>query len=360
MIRVLIAEDSATCLGLLTEIIATDPRLSLIATANHGAEAVRMTRELRPDVVVMDIHMPVMDGFEATRQIMTDTPTPIVIVSGSVDVRQVKVSMQALRLGALALLPKPTLNSNVDFDEMARQFTSSIRSMAGVRVVRRWSPTPDRTERSIPAPPPVLPPPAEGRKAELVAIATSTGGPGALYRIFSELSGDFPVPILVVQHIAHGFVGGLAAWLDSASKLRVKVATPDERIKPGWAYIAPDDFHLGLRDRDTIEISAAKPIAGFRPSGTFLFESVARVYGNRALALVLTGMGEDGLTGLRAMHAAGAQIIAQDEETSVVFGMPGVAVAAGIADSVLPLDLIAGRLLRLCGRDELRMWKQHD
>jgi two-component system chemotaxis response regulator CheB len=226
--------------------------------------------------------------------------------------------------------------------------------MAGVRVVRRWNPTPERV--SV-APPPII---AEGRKADLLAIATSTGGPGALYRIFSELSADFPVPILVVQHIAHGFVSGLAAWLNGASKLRVKVASDGERIQPGCVYIAPDDVHLGLRDRNTLDISSANPVAGFRPPGTFLFESVARVYGNRALALVLTGMGEDGLPGLRAMHNAGAQVIAQDEETSVVFGMPGAAVAAGIADSVLPLDLIAGRLLRLCGRDELRTWKQHD
>jgi two-component system chemotaxis response regulator CheB len=139
--------------------------------------------------------------------------------------------------------------------------------------------------------------------------------------------------------------------------LRVKVATANEHIQPGCVYIAPDNYHLGLRDRQTLEISSARPIAGFRPSGTFLFESVARAYGNRALALVLTGMGEDGLPGLRTLHDAGGLVIAQDEETSVVFGMPGAAVAAGVADSVLPLDLIGGRLLRLFGRDELQSWK---
>lgn len=356
MTRVLIAEDSATCLGLLTEIIATDRRLSLIATANHGAEAVRMVRDLRPDVVVMDIHMPVMDGFEATRQIMTDTPTPIVIVSGSVDVKQVAVSMHALRLGALALLPKPSLTGEEDFEAMARQFTSSIHAMAAVRVVRRWSPGPERR----PSLPPVSLAPEPQKPADLIAIATSTGGPGALYKIFSELTGDIPVPILVVQHIAHGFVGGLAAWLDGASKLRVKVATPNERIQPGFVYLAPDDYHLGLLDRNTIEISAARPISGFRPSGTFLFESVARVYGKHALGLVLTGMGEDGLPGLRAMHAAGAQVFAQDEESSVVFGMPGAAVRAGVADAVLPLDVIAGRLRLSVSRNDARTWKHHD
>jgi two-component system chemotaxis response regulator CheB len=354
MIRVLIAEDSATCLSLLTEIIGSDSRLQLVATASHGAEAVRITRELRPDVVVMDIHMPVMDGFEATRQIMTDTPTPIVIVSGSIDVKQVAVSMHALRLGALALLPKPSLVGDVDFDEMARQFTSSIHSMAGVRVVRRWSPAPStRTP-----PPPPLAAAAEPRPVELVAIAASTGGPGALYRIFSELPDDWPVPILVVQHIALGFVEGLAVWLDGASKLRVKVATANERMERGTAYLAPDDFHLGLRDKRTLEISSAPPVAGFRPSGTHLFHSVAKHYGKKALGLVLTGMGDDGVPGLCAMHDAGAQVLAQDEESSVVFGMPGAAVAAGVTDVVLPLDMIAGRLVRLVGKTN--EWKQND
>lgn len=356
MIRVLIAEDSATCLSLLTEIIESDSRLQLVATANHGAEAVRITRELRPDVVVMDIHMPVMDGFEATRQIMTDTPTPIVIVSGSLDVKQVAVSMQALRLGALALLPKPSLIGEVDFDEMARQFTSSIHSMAGVRVVRRWSAA--LAPGSAPPPPPPIA--AAVRPLELIAIAASTGGPGALYRIFSDLPADFPVPILVVQHIAHGFVGGLAAWLDGASPLRVKVATSLERMSPGTVYLAPDDVHLGLRDKYTLEISNAEPVAGFRPSGTYLFNSVARHYGKTALGLVLTGMGDDGVPGLRAMHAAGAPVLAQDEETSVVFGMPGAAVAAGVADVTLPLEMIAARLSRLVGRDKTSEWKQHD
>jgi two-component system, chemotaxis family, protein-glutamate methylesterase/glutaminase len=344
MIRVLIAEDSATCLSLLTEIIGSDSRLQLVATAHHGAEAVRKTKELRPDVVVMDIHMPVMDGFEATRQIMTDTPTPIVIVSGSVDVKQVAVSMHALRLGALAMLPKPSLIGDLDFDEMARQFTSAIHSMAGVRVVRRWNPAPE--SRSLPPPSPTI---AGARPIELIAIATSTGGPGALYRIFSEIPDPLPVPVLVVQHIAGGFVEGLAAWLDGASKLRVKVATPNERMQAGTVYLAPDEYHLGLRDRHTLEISSAAPIAGFRPSGTFLFHSVARHVGRNALAVVLTGMGDDGLPGLHAMHDAGGLVLAQDEETSVVFGMPGAAVAAGVADYVVPLDLIANRLIRLVG-----------
>jgi two-component system chemotaxis response regulator CheB len=195
---------------------------------------------------------------------------------------------------------------------------------------------------------------------ELIAIAASTGGPGALYRILSDLPAEFPVPILVVQHIAQGFVEGLAIWLDGASKLHVKVATSLERMQPGTVYLAPDDVHLGLRDKHTLEISKAEPVAGFRPSGTHLFSSVAKHYGKNAVGLVLTGMGDDGLPGLRAMHAAGATVLAQDEETSVVFGMPGAAVAAGVANVTLPLDLIAARLSRLVARDKTSEWKQHD
>lgn len=353
MIRVLIAEDSATCLGLLVEIIGSDPRLKLVATAHHGAEAVNLTKQLRPDVVVMDIHMPVMDGFEATRQIMTDVPTPIVIVSASVDVRQIAVSMQALRLGALALLPKPSLLGDEDFDTMARQFTSSILAMAGVRVVRRWNaPSP-----KPPRPTPVAIEVPHSNAIDIVAIAASTGGPGALYKIFSELPGDFAAPIAVVQHIAHGFVDGLAAWLDSASKLKVKVAEPSERLRAGTVYIAPDDTHLGVREHGVLELSRAAPIAGFRPSGTHLFETVARTYGAAALGLILTGMGDDGVAGLRSLHATGACVLAQDEDSSVVFGMPGAAAAAGVIDSALPLEMMATRLVRLVGTSASKQWK---
>jgi two-component system chemotaxis response regulator CheB len=210
-----------------------------------------------------------------------------------------------------------------------------------VKVVRHWRPAPPR-----PGGTPLRAASAAQRR-RLVAIATSTGGPGALQGLLSGLSADFSAPILVVQHITVGFTPGLAAWLNSVCDLQVKVAEHGEPLAPHTVYLAPDDRHLGVSPMPTILLSSAPPIGGFRPSGTFLFESVARAFGAAAIALILTGMGEDGVEGLRAVRQTGGRILAQDEESSVVFGMPGAAIAAGLADLVLPLEAMAARLVEL-------------
>jgi two-component system, chemotaxis family, protein-glutamate methylesterase/glutaminase len=338
MIRVLIAEDSITCRDLLIALCESDADLEVVGTASNGQQAIDMVKQLHPDVVIMDIHMPVLDGFEATRRIMVERPTPIVIVSATVDVQQATVSLHALRMGALSVLTKPALEPGADFVEVAQQFTATVRAMAGVRVVRRWSDRPAYLKDAQPA---RVPPVA------MVAIATSTGGPAALYRVLSELPKDFPVPIAIVQHIARGFVPALADWLASASPLTIKVAEHGEALLPGTVYFAPDDHHLLLADRSSVEVSARPAVGGFRPSGTVLFESLAQVYGAGGIGVILTGMGEDGLAGLRALRAVGGQILAQDEASSVVFGMPGAAVAAGIADAIVPLHMVAGQLRRM-------------
>ena len=340
MIRVLVAEDSITVSNLLVAMLNTDPEIEVIGQAKNGIEAVVMTKRLKPDLVTMDIQMPLMDGFAATKEIMIESPTPIVIVSGHVDVREVTVTMQALRAGALAVLPKPVGPQAPDFEELSRQLLETVKAMSQVKVVRH------RAKRPVspPAPLPVLPPPRKGVGCAVVAIAISTGGPAALHTLLSGLPGDFPVPILVVQHITKGFVEGLAAWLNTGSSLRVKVAENGEQLVAHTMYIAPDDRHLGVSSKGTIMTSGAPPVRGFRPSGTFLFESVANVYGASAVAVIMTGMGNDGLDGLRAIRAAGGRIVAQDEETSVVFGMPGSAINAGLSDIVLPLAAIVVQL----------------
>jgi two-component system chemotaxis response regulator CheB len=223
---------------------------------------------------------------------------------------------------------------------------ATVKAMAGVKVVRHWRPSA--------VPPPSLPQPTSpvGGRIRVVAVAASTGGPAALQRLLAGLPADFPAPILVVQHITTGFTSGLADWLDAVCPVRVKVAREGEPLAARTAYLAPDDRHLGVTGRSLVALSAAPPIGGFRPSGTFLFEAVARAFGPEVLAVILTGMGDDGVAGLRAVRQAGGRIIAQDEKTSVVFGMPGATVAAGLADVVLPLDAIAPRIAKEAAGDE--------
>lgn len=336
--RTLVAEDSPTARALLVEVLGSDSGLEVVGEAANGLEAVELTVRLKPDVVTMDVRMPVMDGLAATEEIMTVAPTPIVIVSGSFDRRDVELSMNALRAGALAVLPKPSGPAAPGFSEECRQLVATVKSMAAVKVVRRWrgrSPV-EPTPRSIPrsAPPAV------------VAMAASTGGPAALQRILSSLPADFPVPVLVVQHIAAGFVGGLTDWLDAASFLRVKVADDGEPLLAGTAYLAPDGRDLGVSDRGRASLTGPRTGNSWS-SATSLFDSVANAYGSSTLAVILTGMGRDGLAGLLAVKRAGGRVIAQDEETSVVFGMPGAAVEAGVADLVLPLGSIGPTMVEL-------------
>lgn len=337
MIRTLIAEDSATTLELLASMLESDPDIQVVGRAKNGLEAVTLTKTLQPDVVVMDIHMPVLDGFRATRQIMIEAPTPIVIVSATLDVRAVDVSLHALRLGALSVLEKPLGPGSSDFNDTCRRFVATVRAMSAVKVVRHWP-----SSSSIP--PPEAAQPDQRSQIQLISVAASTGGPTALLRLLSDLPASLSVPVLIVQHMAPGFVGGLANWLSDGCGLRVKVAEQGERMLGGTVYLAPDDRHLGVVDRRTLHVSNTPAIGGFRPSGNFLFESVARVFGSAAAGVILTGMGDDGCSGLVAMRRAGARIIAQDEATSVVFGMPAAAIAAGLPHITLPLELIGSRL----------------
>jgi two-component system chemotaxis response regulator CheB len=349
MIKILVADDSPTARALLVGIFRSDPtRLAVIGEATDGREAVEMTRQLRPDVVTMDIRMPTLDGYEATRRIMSEVPTPIVVVS-SREVLEVESSLEALTAGALAVMEKPAGPAAADFDERSKQILAMVRAMAGVKLVKRHR---ESVPTTVAAPPPSL----DGRRNHVRAIcmAASTGGPAAVQSIVSGLPRGFPIPILIVQHIAKGFVSGLATLLDRASRLRVKLAEPEEMLVGGTVYLAPDERHLGVDGVGRIVISAARPIEGFRPSATFLFQSAAETLGNAALGVILTGMGSDGIAGLRHLKARGGRIIAQDEASSVVFGMPGAAIEAGLADEVVRLADLPVRLLKACGERTTR------
>jgi two-component system chemotaxis response regulator CheB len=337
MIRVLIAEDSLTTRALLLEILSSDPEIQVVGQAKNGIEAVQMTRSLRPNLVTMDVHMPDMDGLTATKEIMIASPTPIVIITGSSGAAGVEGSLHALRAGALDVLLKPPGPGSAAFEEAAQKLIVTVKAMSLVKVVRHWrsEPRPTRIVRD------------GGARRSIVAIAASTGGPVALQRLFSELPGDFPAPLLVVQHITPGFAAGLVSWLNTVCDLHVKLAEQGETLQPHTVYLGPDNRHLGVTRQETVELSETAPLGGFRPSASFLFESVARAFGPSAVSIILTGMGEDGVAGLRTVRQSGGRIIAQDERSSVVFGMPGAAIAAGLADHVLGLDAIASRLVEM-------------
>lgn len=339
MIRVVVAEDSSTVRGLLVEILEADPEIRVVGQAKNGAEAVELAASLRPDLVTMDVHMPVMDGFAATKEIMVRAPTPILIVSSSASGREVELSLNAMRAGALMMVAKPDNPGSPGFDARRQDLVAMAKAMAQVKVVRRWAARVGTTQPGRRA--------APGAPVRLVAVAASTGGPAALQRILAALPGDFTAPIVVVQHIASGFVAGLAEWLSGSCNLHVKVAESGEPLRGRTVLLAPDDRQLGVGRDGRVVIADAPPVNGFRPSGSYLFGSAAQVYGSSMVAVILTGMGSDGVEGLRAVKAGGGWVLAQDEASSVVYGMPGEAVAAGLADAVLPVEEIAPRLLEL-------------
>jgi two-component system chemotaxis response regulator CheB len=348
MVRTLVVDDSVTARALIVAVLKADPGIEIVGQARNAEEALELARKLRPDVITMDFQMPGIDGFEATRRIMTESPCPIVIVSGSLDVRDVVVSMEAMRAGALAILAKPPAPIAPTFARESRTFANTVKAMSQVKTVRRFS---GGAPRAAVGPLPSVAKRSAGG-SRIVGIAASTGGPAALHRVLTELPPAFPAPILIVQHIAIGFAEGLAAWLDRAGKLRVKLAAHDERLEPGVVYLAPDDRQLGVRQLGVspsgfAQVIEAPPVETFRPSGTYLFDALAASYGASAIGVVLTGMGNDGAAGLAHLHDVGGTVIAQDESSSVVFGMPRAAIQAGSVDSVLPLEMIAGHLQKL-------------
>ena len=341
-IRVVVVDDSPTSRQLLVAILRADRELEVVGQAADGFEAVEMVKRLRPDIVTMDVQMPKLDGFAATKRIMVEAPTPILITT-SVDPHVLSVSLEAVRVGALAVHAKPGDPRSPAFDEEARELVRQVKAMSYVKVVRHYEPSPAQA--------PVMQTLATAAlhaiPAEVVAIAASTGGPGAIHSILTTLPADYPVPILVVQHISRGFIPGFAGWLDKASRLKVKPAQEGEALRPGTVYVAVDDHHLCVTPSRRIHLSTAEAVGGFRPSGTVLFESVAAAFGSRAVAVILTGMGRDGVDGLRAIRKAGGRTVAESEATAVVYGMPAAAVGAGLADFIFPLDQVCAAVAGL-------------
>ena len=336
-IRVLVADDSTTARRLLVDVCERDPAITVVGEAADGAQAVELARRLQPSLVVMDIHMPVLDGLEATKQIMRDVPTPIIVVTAGTAASDVEAGLTALRQGALTVCAKPLGPEAPDFDVSARHLVEMVKALADVKVIRHRS----RITQAG-----VMP----ASRVEVVAVAASTGGPPALCGFLQRLPADLPVPVVVVQHIVEGFLPGLVRWLRAEVPFGVVEAVPGQRMEAGSVYLAGDGAHVEVDSRLRVRTSLGAPVSGFRPSSSVLFRSVARSFGPAGVAVVLTGMGDDGLEGARAMRAAGGRVLAQDERTSVVHGMPGVVVAAGLADVVGPVDELAAAVVAATGR----------
>ena len=349
MIRAVIAARSPSDRELLSGCLGRDPAFLVLAAAARGRDATATVLQHRPDIVLLDAAVVGPTADEVTRAIMAEVPTPIMILLRSRDAdsaASADCARRALAAGALVIVEMPTAESSTSPAGCDPEIVSMVKAMAGVKVVRR------RTLRATPTAS-LLRVPAAARtpRLRLVVIASSTGGPSALRAILSELPADFPAPVLVVQNMTRDFIGALVHWLDGLVRLQVRVAGHGDVLQPGTVYFAPDDWHLGVRSEGTAQLSGDSEVGGFRPSATRLFESAAREFGANVLAVVLTGMGDDGVAGLHAVQQAGGHILAQDEASSVVFGMPGEAARAGVVDEVLPIGQIGRRIIQLVLRE---------
>jgi two-component system chemotaxis response regulator CheB len=354
---------------LLVHILNSDPGMRVVCTARDGEESVEAVARCTPDIIAMDANMPRMNGFEATRLIMETHPVPIVIVTGSLNIGEVETSFRAMQAGALTVLQKPQGIGHPDYEAQAKELITTLKLMAEVKVVRRFpravnttrdagQVTKDEGRGTRDEKASIVPSSeASGRPSSIgssegnrpssiriVAIGASTGGPPVVQALLSGLPANFPAAVLVVQHMASGFIEGFVEWLGRTTALPVKVAANGDEILPGRVYVAPDDVQMRANGSGRLVCAADAPENGLRPSVSSLFRSVAEVYGKNAAGILLTGMGKDGADALKQMKDRGGLTIAQDEESSVVFGMPGEAVRLGAAQYVLPPERIAGVL----------------
>ena len=349
MIRVLIVDDSSVLRLALRYHLGQDPDIEVIGEVSDGAQAVAFVARNRPDVVTMDLNMPVMDGFAATAQIMQSNPVPIVILASDWDDTDPQKTFRAMEAGAVSCLRKPAGASLTGTDAPWHQLVQTVKAMSEVRVVKR-RPASASGAASVPlaSAPPLRQPGSSSIR--VVALGASTGGPLAFKEVLSALPATFPVPILAVQHIAEGFTEGMIRWLDSACALQIRIAESGIRPQPGFVYFAPEGRHLEMASNGALFLDDSPPDSGLRPSVAHLFASVARTAGSASIAVLMTGMGADGAVELKLIKDMGGLTLAQDEASSVVFGMPGVAVAMGAACRVLPLDQIASVLINAVGK----------
>lgn len=351
LIKVLIVEDSPVLREFLSYLLDKDSNIRVVGTANNGEEALEAVKRYRPDVITMDIHMPKMDGLEATRRIMETEPVPIVIVSGSSDPHENTKTFRAMEAGALAVLGRPAGVGHPDHEANTRELLQTVKAMSEVKMVRRWPKKRDEPTLLSVAKPLV----EKVAKAKVVALGASTGGPPVLQTILKMLPRDFSLPILIVQHMASGFTVSFTEWLAQSSGLPIHVATHGMLMQPGHIYVAPDESQMKVSHGEKIVLTQDAPENGLRPSVSCLFRSLATVYGGDVIAGLLTGMGRDGAEELLLLKDKGAITFAQDKASSIVHGMPGEAIKLDAARYVLAPDKIAAVLMSLANNKDKKV-----
>lgn len=382
MIKILVVDDSAFMRKVLSDLFKSQPDFEVVDIGRNGAEAVEKVKQHSPDVVTLDVEMPVMDGLTALEQIMAVKPTPVVMVS-SLTKAGADATIKALSLGAVDFVAK-SAGSISRIDEIEKDLLQKCREAAGVSgnrlraTVAAVKPVilPERTAPAAPEKPLIVEKVLTVDKAApsmtrttsvssvisgvddwIVAIGTSTGGPRALQEVLTRLPGNLPCPTVIVQHMPPGFTKSLAERLNTLSELTVKEAADNDKLVAGTVYIAPGDFHLTLR-RETsgtyVKLNKDPAIGGLRPAVDPMMVSVAETYGTKAVGVILTGMGHDGAKGMRAIKRLQGRTIAEDQSTSVVFGMPKAAIEAGVVDSILPLQQVAEGIVQCLKKGGLK------
>ncbi len=356
MVRVMVVDDSPLVRKIATDILESDPGVSVVATASNGEFALRKLEREKPDVITMDIEMPGMGGIATIREIMVNQPTPIVVLSAHAR-KGAELTFQALDTGACDFVPKPTYSLSGGITDIAKELIEKVKNASKIRVKKlekarepeaQESEDEDKYKRKVPR---FI---GSSGHYDLIAIGTSTGGPVALRNVLCRLPKDFPAGIVVVQHMPPVFTRAFADRLDSLGSISVKEAEDQDVIIAGRALIAPGDFHMTVTRFKTdpkVLLNKREQVSGHRPSVDVLMNSVAREYGERAIGIIMTGMGHDGAAGIKEMRTCGGHIIAQDMESSVIFGMNGEVVKRGNADEVVHVDSIAERIMKhVCGK----------
>jgi two-component system, chemotaxis family, protein-glutamate methylesterase/glutaminase len=349
-IRVLVVDDSSLVRKIITDILESDPLIKVIGTAENGEAAITMANRLDPDVITMDIEMPVLDGLSALRRIIATNPKPVIMMSVFTQ-HGAEETFKALEYGAVDFIPKPSSMLSLSVNEIGDQLRSKVRSVyrsrvgsaalaqrrpAGEGAAEKEARTPARTfER-------------DSTSQRIVGIGTSTGGPAALMQVFTHLPQNFPSSILVVQHMPEGFTKAFAERLDMMSRIHVKEAEDKDSILPGCGYVAPGNFHISIEEKNNrrrIRVFKGEKVSGHRPSIDVLFNSMAETTGRNTVAVIMTGMGKDGADGIVRIKNAGGRTIAQNEETSIVYGMNRVAVEKGGILDIVPLSEIPKKIV---------------